>query len=66
MLARDKNKNDKEWIDHLRVKASECNYKEQNSRPNEQLINGINDDNMNIEIIRELTAIKKTSEITSE
>ena len=40
---------------HLRIKANKCGYKEK-----KQFINGIN------EIIRELTAIKKTNKITNE
>ena len=43
----------------LRVKASDCEYKEKERMLKEQLINGINDDYMMTEIIRELAMIKK-------
>ena len=51
---------------YLRMKTNEGKYKEKDRRINEQFINGINDDEMMTEIILELPAVKKTSEITSE
>ena len=50
---------------YLRIKTDECSYKEKDIRFKEQFINGINDDRIT-EMIRELTAIKKTNEITNE
>ena len=57
--------NAEEWMGYLRLKANECEYKEKDRRLKEQFINGINDDEMKTEIIWELNAVKKTSEITS-
>ena len=51
---------------HLRIKASECKYQEQNRRLKEQFMIGINDKVMTSEIIRELTASKSTREVTHE
>ena len=51
---------------HLRIKASKYDYKEKDRRLKEQFINGINDEDMMTEIIRELTKIQKTNEVTSE
>ena len=48
------------------MKANEYKYKEKNSRQKEQFITGIKIDEMTTEIIQELIAVKKTSEITSE
>ena len=48
---------------HLRIKANEYGYKEKDRKLKEQFIDGINDNDMMTEIIRELTAIKKTNEI---
>ena len=43
---------------HLRVKTSECAYKERDRRMKEQILYGINYDNIITEFIRELTVIK--------
>ena len=51
---------------HLRIKGNEFGYKEKDRRLKELFGNDINVDDMIAEIIRELTAIKKTNEITSE
>ena len=48
---------------------SKCCYKEKDRRLKDQFINSINDyddNDMMTEIMRELTAIKNTSEITSK
>ena len=44
----------------LSIKSNECDYGEKDMRLNEQSINGINDDDMMTEKIREQTTIKKT------
>ena len=49
----------------IRVNASDCEYKEGDRRLKEQLTSVI-DDEMMTEIIKLLTAIKKTNEITSD
>ena len=53
-------------MDHLRVKADECGYKQRYRKLKEQFINGINNDEKMTEIIKELTAIIETNEITSD
>ena len=65
-LRREQNKSTKEWMSHLRMKANECGYKEKERRVKEQLTNGIHDDDMMTEIIRELTTIEKTNDVTNE
>ena len=62
-LTREQNANAEEWMDCLRMKGSEFEYKDDRGL-NLQFINGINSDMMT-EIIQELTAVKKTREITS-
>ena len=64
MLA-SKGENMEEWMGCLRIKANKSGYKEKNRRLKEQFLNDINDD-MVTKIIRELTTIKKTDEMTSE
>ena len=45
---------------------AECNDKEINRQLKKQLIHGLNDDNMLIDIIHELTTIKDLSVVTRE
>ena len=47
-------------------KANKFWYKEKDRRLKVQFINGINDNDMGIEKIGELTTFKKTNEVTSE
>ena len=65
-LSTDENESAEVWMDHLRIKANECNYKECVRQLKEQFINGINDEIMTAEIMKELTTIGKISDITSE
>ena len=51
---------------HLRIKSNKCGYKEEDRMLKEQLINDIKNDDMMIELIRELTTIKKNSELAIE
>ena len=46
MLYRQDNKNAVEWMSRLRVKGTECKYKVNDRRLNEQFMNGINDEVM--------------------
>ena len=57
-LARDQNKNAEDWMFYLRIQVNEFDCKEKDRRLKEQFINGINNDNIMTELIRELTAIK--------
>ena len=50
---------------HLSSKTNECNYKK-NERGKYQFINRINDEIVTKEIIKEVTTIRETSDITSE
>ena len=50
----------------LCTEATDCKYKEYDRRLKEQFINGLVDENMEEEIIRELTASKDTSEVISK
>ena len=53
-------------MDHLRMKVKKCGYKEKDRRLKDQFINGINNDYIMTECYRELTVVKKTSEITTD
>ena len=46
-------KSGKEWMGCLRVKANECEYKRRDRRLKEQFMNGISNDDMMTEIIKE-------------
>ena len=48
------------------IKAAECSYKEHYRRLKEQFINGIDDEEIMQDIIKELTTQKNTQEIDSE
>ena len=45
------------------MKSTECKHKENDKLIKEQFINGINDEAMTNEIIKELTSIKNTSDV---
>ena len=53
-------------MSHLRNKANECNYQQDDRKCKEKNINGINNNVLTSEIIKELTAIKNTRKVTSE
>ena len=65
-LSRDCNDMAEEWMGRLRMKGAECEYKEDDSHLKEKFMNGINDDVIMSEIMKELTAIKYTSTICNE
>ena len=65
-LAEKQTENMKTWIGYLEIKAKKCDCKEKDRSLSEQFINGINDNDMIIKILRELKAIKKTSEMINE
>ena len=50
----------------LRVKATECKYREWVRRMKEQFRNGMNDQTTTAEIIKKLTTIRDTSKTISE
>ena len=50
----------------LRIKASEYECKEKDRQLKKQFMNGITNDEIMTEIIRELTAVKESIEITSD
>ena len=58
--------NTKEWMRRLRIAVEECNDKEIYRQLKEQLIHGLNDDNMLINIIHELSTIKDPNVVTRE
>ena len=47
-------------------KANECDYKKHDSHLKDKFINSINDVMMTAEIIRELTTLRKTNDVTKE
>ena len=50
-------------MDKLHMKAVDCEYKEYDRRLTEQLINGLDNEVIMEKKIRELTALKHTSEV---
>ena len=65
-LGRQMNENREEWIGRLRLAAVECNYKEIDRDLKEQLIHGLNDNDMLAETIRELIKAMECTAVTSE
>ena len=65
-LVKQYDKREEEQMGCLRVKTTECNYKERDRRQKEQFINGIDDQAMMVKIIKELTAKKDTKEVASK
>ena len=55
-----------EWMGRLKVKATDCKYKDGGRNLKEQFINGTNDQAMTAEIMKELTIIKEHSKIITE
>ena len=56
----------KQLVGKLRITTSECNYKKINRQLKGQFIHGLNDNDMSIEIIKELTKIEENDKVTSE
>ena len=50
----------------LRTKAAQCQYKEHDSLLTKQFINGINDDGMQDEILKEVATLDNIEDTTSE
>ena len=50
----------------LRIEVAECNYKEVDSEFKEQFINSLNDNDMLVEIICELTDMTDMCKVTNE
>ena len=50
----------------LKIKVTNCKYKEYDRRLKEQFINGLDDDTIIAKIIKELTALKDTREVSSK
>ena len=58
-LVRQHNENVEEWTGRLRIAAIECNYIERDRQLKKQFIIRLNDNGMMLEIIKELTKLKK-------
>ena len=54
------------WLGRLQLKATEFKYEKIDKKLKEQFINGIKNQTVTAEIIRELTAWKDMSEVTSK
>ena len=50
----------------LKMAAIECNYKEVDRQLKEQFIHGLNDNDMLVEIIRELIKTEEGSDVTNK
>ena len=55
------NKSAQEWMGRLHIKAAEWNYKKHDRLIKDQFINGMNDEEIMQEIIKELTTYRNTS-----
>ena len=65
-LTETSNESAEEWVGRLRMAVVECNYKEIDRQLKEQFIHGLNDEEMLVEIIRELTNCKENTTIYNE
>ena len=65
-LHRNDNESTYELMGWLCIRATECNYKEHDRRPKEQIIYGIDNDEIKQKIIKEFMAQKYTQEMDSE
>ena len=65
-LSKQANESKEAWMGKLRKATTECNYKEINRQLKEEFIHGLNDSDMSIEIIKELTKIEESDNVTSE
>ena len=66
MLVRWTDKNTEKWIGRPRLATLECNYKEIDKQLKKQFIHGLNDNDILVKIIRELTKTEEGSDVTSE
>ena len=64
-FSRQTKENAKEWMGRLRLAVVECNYREVDRQLKEQFLQGLNDNDMLTEIIRELTKAEESADITS-
>ena len=55
-----------EWMGKLRIATTECNYKEIDRQLKEQFVHWLNDSDMSIKIIKELTKIEENYSMKSE
>ena len=62
---RQPNENVEEWIGKLRLAAVECTDKEKGRQWKEHFINRLNDNNMLVEIIKELTQTEGCKDVAS-
>ena len=60
------NESVEKWMGRLRTTMVECKYKEVESQFKEQFIHGLNNDEMLIEIIRQLTKCEENVTIPSD
>ena len=51
---------------HLKIKVNECSYQNCDRQLQEQFTSDINDKAVTSKIVKELTTVKKTSEVTSQ
>ena len=65
-LVRQSHKNAGEWMGRFRIATADCNYKEIDTQLKEQFIHGLNDNDMIMEIIEELTKTEIYENVTSE
>ena len=65
-LSREEHESAKDQMGQLGIKANECKYKKYDRYLKEQFLNGINDKMMTAEIIKELTMLRRTTDMTSK
>ena len=65
-MSRQSSENADQWKGRLRIALAECNYKEMDRCLKDHFIYGLNDNEMLIEIMYELTDIKDMNVVSSE
>ena len=63
---RQPNENVEEWEGRLKLAAVECNYTEMYRQLKEQFIHGLNDNDILVIIIRELTKTEESKDVESK
>ena len=65
-LSRQTKENAEEWMGRVKLAVVEYNYREVGGQLKEQFVHWLSNNEMLIEIIRELTKTKESADITSE
>ena len=53
-----------EWLWRLRIAAIECNYKEIGRQLKEHFIHGLNDNSIEVKVIKEISKTEENKDVT--